>query len=97
MTNWVTIRVPEANRDDAKEIRPENATHGDCLVAGAKALSGENPNADVDDLKAVAATPEDLTKLRGDILERMDTIESAAKEATQAAQSAEQSVEELQR
>ena len=39
MTNWVTIRVPEANRDDAKDIRPDNATHGDCLVAGAKILA----------------------------------------------------------
>jgi len=39
MTEWVTIRVPEHNRDDAKEIRPDDATHGDCLVAGAKALA----------------------------------------------------------
>jgi len=39
---WVTIRVPEADRDDAKDIRPADATHGDCLVAGARALT-ENP------------------------------------------------------
>jgi len=43
MTNWVTIRVPESDRDDAKDIRPDDATHGDCLVAGAKALAGQEP------------------------------------------------------
>jgi len=35
MTNWVTIRVPESDREDAKAARPDDATHGDCLVAGA--------------------------------------------------------------
>jgi len=40
---WVTIRVPEEDRDAAKDIRPDDATHGDCLVAGAKVLAGEAP------------------------------------------------------
>jgi len=42
MTNWVTIRVPESDRDEAKDVRPDDATHGDCLVAGAKALAGQD-------------------------------------------------------
>jgi len=46
MTEWVTIRVPEPNRDDAKDIRPNDATHGDCLVAGAKALADGNVDTD---------------------------------------------------
>jgi len=48
MTEWVTIRVPEHNRDDAKEIRPDDATHGDCLVAGAKALANGEGGTDKD-------------------------------------------------
>jgi len=36
---WVTIRVPRADRDTAKDRRPEDATHGDCLVAGAERLN----------------------------------------------------------
>lgn len=37
--DWVTIKVPEEDRDKAKDYRPEGATHGDCLVAGAERLS----------------------------------------------------------
>jgi len=54
MTNWVTIRVPESDREDAKAARPDDATHGDCLVAGAKALAG-------DDGESIAETAVDVT------------------------------------
>jgi hypothetical protein len=40
MTEWVTVKVPASDRDECKEIRPDSATFGDCLVAGAKLLSG---------------------------------------------------------
>lgn len=39
MTNWVTVKVPEADRERAKEYRPDGATYGDCLVAGAERLN----------------------------------------------------------
>lgn len=37
---WVTVKVPKRDREDAKAARPDSATFGDCLVAGAKLLSG---------------------------------------------------------
>lgn len=40
-TEWVTVKVPAADRDAAKDARPTGATHGDCLVAGARALAGD--------------------------------------------------------
>lgn len=103
MTNWVTIRVPEDDRDDAKEIRPDDATHGDCLVAGAKALAGvdDSPKVDmdglIDELKnelSMAADPTVTPDIEG-MYERLDRIESAAKEATQAAQQTQHQLEEL--
>lgn len=39
MTNWVTVKVPEDNREKASEYKPEDATWGDCLVAGAERLN----------------------------------------------------------
>jgi len=38
---FVTVKVPRADRKAAKRIRPDGSdiTHGDCLVAGAKALA----------------------------------------------------------
>lgn len=39
MTEWVTVKVPEADREMAKETRPDGATYGDCLVAGAQELA----------------------------------------------------------
>ena len=71
MTEWVTIRVPEGDRDEAKDVRPDDATHGDCLVAGAKALAeGRMPDPEgrvlpedvaaelVDELAAEAGGPQ---------------------------------------
>ena len=129
MTNWVTIRVPETDRDAAKEMRPDNATHGDCLVAGSQVLNAaaqagfsddvvgylqymedqaagvyesdsDTVSVDelVDELKSelsMAADPVVTADIEA-MQEKLDRIEAAAKKATQAAQSAEQSVEELQ-
>lgn len=142
MTEWdnpKTIRVPEHQWSDSKEIRPDGATHGDCLVAGARLLarksdagfegeplsyllqleeSGETPtdggvdtsvtvrpeldqeavDGMIDELKKELSMAADSTVQPNvaDMMEKLDRIESAAKEATQAAQSAERSVEQLQ-
>ena len=130
MTNWVTIRVPEPDRDAAKEMRPDDATHGDCLVAGSQALNAAAQEGFSDDVVGYLQYMEDqaagvyendsdtagidnvVEELKSELsmvadptvspdmeslFEKLETVEAAAKEATQAAQSAEQSVEELQR
>ena len=40
-TNWVTIKVPEADRAQAREYAPDDATYADCLVAGAERLNDD--------------------------------------------------------
>lgn len=36
---WVTVKVPKADKQQADEYRPEGSTFGDCLVAGAERLN----------------------------------------------------------
>ena len=81
MTDYKTLRVPEDAYDIAKESKRESETWGEFLQR-----CSNNP-------------PEIREFVEADdtIVNKLTTIESAAKEATQAAQSAEQSVEELQR
>lgn len=38
-TEWVTVKVPREDKEKAKEYRPEGATFGDCLRAGAERLN----------------------------------------------------------
>lgn len=45
-TNWVTVKVPEEQRDKAKEHQPNGTTYADCLVTGARTLA-EEPNAEL--------------------------------------------------
>jgi len=98
MTDYKTLRVPEDAYDIAKESKREKETWGEFLQRCSDnppeirefVEAGESP----DDLRAgLVSSDIDPDKLS----EQLDVIESAAKEATQAAQSAEQSVEELQR
>jgi len=82
-TEWVTIRVPEPDRDDAKDIRPDDATYGDCLLAGAKALAdGEDVvtpdgGTDAEELAdAVAAkVATDVDARLSEITNRLDELE----------------------
>ena len=60
MTDWddpKTIRVPERQWSESKKTRPDDATHGDCLVAGAKALNGDVHTGDVEDFNNHVPNP----------------------------------------
>lgn len=65
MTNWVTIKVPEDDRDEAKAARPEDATWGDVLVAGAVWLNGEQESG-VGDLEPFGGEVPDLEQALAD-------------------------------
>lgn len=54
-TEWVTVRVPAEDRERAKAERPDGATHGDCLVAGAEALADRDAPTDADALADAVA------------------------------------------
>lgn len=75
MTDWVTVRVPEPDRDEAKDIRPDDATHGDCLVAGAKALAERGDNGPE---ISVGVTPEVDEDALAELEERVDDAVSGA-------------------
>lgn len=62
-TDWVTIKVPESDREQADDYKPDGVTWGDCLVAGAERLADdlesdtrrfepETATADVEELAA---------------------------------------------
>lgn len=36
---WVTVKVPESDKEQADDYRPDGSTFGDCLVAGAERLN----------------------------------------------------------
>lgn len=38
-TTWKTVKVPEGDKERADDYRPDGATWGDCLVAGAERLN----------------------------------------------------------
>lgn len=90
---WVTIKVPREVRDDARD---DPRTYGDIMRNGLGGESDPGPqteDVDLPDLSFVEATKGDIDDLK----EQLDRIESAAKEATNAAQNAERAAEELQR
>jgi hypothetical protein len=82
---WVTIRVPEADRDAAKNRRPEEATHGDCLVAGAEQL---NEHTESDPSPAIGNADMDVDALRAAILEELETNELAFDDVKNACETA---------
>lgn len=63
---WVTVKVPKADREASKDARPDDASHGDCLVAGAKALAGGDEREEDTQEKVVAEIREKLG-LDGDV------------------------------
>jgi hypothetical protein len=36
---WVTVKVPREDKEQADDYRPDESTFGDCLVAGAERLA----------------------------------------------------------
>jgi len=91
MTEWTSLSVTEEQKRQI-EAAQEDAGHDGAIgrFIVKQVATAESP----DDLRAgLVSSDIDPDKLS----EQLDVIESAAKEATQAAQSAEQSVEELQR
>lgn len=57
-TEWVTVKVPKADREQANVYKPDSATWGDCLVAGAKALA--KPSADDESIPRSVAQSDDV-------------------------------------
>ena len=91
MTNgtkdWANIRIEEPVRDEARD---DERTYSEIMRAGLRVQQDGPTSGDVQDAFALPdeAIPDDLD-------ERLAAIESAAKEATNAAQNAERAAEEL--
>jgi len=81
MTEWVTVKVPESDRDECKEIRPDSATFGDCIVAGAKSLSDGDvilPNqTDAEDIADEIVGRIDMTADPGTVMSDSDVADLA--------------------
>ena len=81
---WVTLRVPKADRETCKEYRPDGKTYADCLVAGTQALAAceRLQFADVDELLTAAGTDHTEDVELGDGYEEIaDNIGSALADA----------------
>jgi len=76
MTEWTSLSVTEEQKRQI-EAAKEQAGHDGSMGRFVVGLIDSNESADVDDLQAVTATPEDLTKLRSDLLERLDELTTA--------------------
>ena len=85
-----SVSAPEEKIEQASDYKPDGATWGEVLVAGAERL---NDALDSDMGRRMTADG----GVDDDLREQLDRIEEAAKEATNAAQSAERAAEELQR
>jgi len=85
-----SVSAPEEKIEQASDYKPDGATWGEVLVAGAERL---NDALDSDMGRRMTADG----GVDDDLREQLDRIEEAAKEATNAAQSAERATEELQR
>ena len=80
MADTTTINITEEQHTRLKE-RKQHKNEAFADVVGRlldEERPGEGEPVDVDDLKAVTATPKDLTALRSDLLERLDRIEDSA-------------------
>jgi len=85
-----SVSAPEEKIEQASDYKPDGATWGEVLVAGAERLNDALDSDMGRRMTADGGVPADLR-------EQLDRIEEAAKEATNAAQSAERTAEELQR
>lgn len=104
MTEWVTIKIPKQIRDDARE---DSRTYGEIMQAGLNddrvTTTGDDPLAMYEDFREVVTdvVQESLeawepgTKDNPIDEERLDRLEDAVKEATNAAQSTDRKLEEL--
>ena len=75
--NWITVKVPEQDKARADEQRPESATYGDCLRAGAEVLAGERwpPEQDISDsLADLRAAVEAIEGRIGKIEQQLEGI-----------------------
>lgn len=78
MSNRTTINVDKDSHTEAGDVKDEHdETWPEVLQFYAEyrpQVDTLNDPVDVDDLRAVTATPEDLTALRSDVLERLDEL-----------------------
>lgn len=91
---WVTVKIEAPVRDDAQA---DPRTYSEIMRAGLDAPNPEN-DADINrDLLAEQVVDTLDAEAPGyyDVQDQLDRIESAAKEATNAAQNAERAAEEL--
>ena len=86
---WVTVKVPREIRDDARE---DKRTYGDIMQAGLEVGKDSNRVPNPDELSIPSSVDSNVSD---DVREQLDRIESAAKEATNAAQNAEKAAEDL--
>ena len=91
---YKSVSVPEDKLERAREYKPSDVSWGSVLVAGAEHLN-ENLESDAQGYRD-AAVPDGFLEVVDATPEQLDRIETAVKEATEAAQSAERAVEELQ-
>ena len=71
---WVTVKVPKADKQQADEYRPEGSTFGDCLVAGAERLA-DGLDSDTRRFEPDSATA-DVDELADALADRIDYPES---------------------
>jgi len=103
-TNWVTVKVPEGDREQAAEYKPDGVTWGDCLVAGAERLNDgldsdtrrfepDGATAGVDEI--VDVLTDELGSRDADVADRIDGVEMAIQELTDQVQSVKRTLEDL--
>lgn len=71
---WVTVKTPKEDRDKASDYKPDGATWGDCLVAGAERL---NEHLDSDPQRFDSSAEVELTFYDGQIDALSERLEAA--------------------
>lgn len=104
MTEWKTIKVPEEAKREADDAKPGPATWADCLVAGAKELSGEphvtataevKPFVDEERLEEIRQQLEELDPTQP-VSEQLDRVEASVETIETRTGRIERQLEELQ-
>ena len=84
MGEWTTLSVKQSTVDHLKEAKPEGMSWNEFLY-------GLNEN---NEIAESAGKPQDTPDL-GEVIDKLERIEAMTQEATNAAQSAENAIEDL--
>ena len=84
MGEWTTLSVKQSTVDHLKEAKPEDMSWNEFLY-------GLNEN---NEIAESAGKPQDTPDL-GEVIDKLERIEAMTQEATNAAQSAENAIEDL--